>query len=261
MSGSSSRIRTFAWIVLVAALGAACERGDVLAPKDATITLTASPSEVAFDPNNLQQIKVSIAAVVLASGGYPNQGVSVTFTTSVSPAFGFLASNGKPVVTDSDNTARDRLWLNPGAPASVTVTATSGGLTKDVTITTSLGACTNEAPVADAGADQTDLDNALNTEFTVSLNGASSTGGSSTYTNDFYSWDCGNGTSGAEDSSHQNDARYAVCTYEATKSPQSWTVTLTVKSDPICDVSNHCVCQKVDTDTMTVTNTVPTRTP
>jgi hypothetical protein len=260
MNGKSNLVLATGLIVLVAAFAPACDKGEVLAPKDATITLTAIPTQVVFEAVNPKEKHVSLTAQVLASGGYPQPGVAVRFAAAV----GDLASNGLPVTTNVNSVALDVLTLQPGAPASVDVTAASGSLSQKVTISTSSAACTNLAPTANAGADQTLLTHPLGT-FTVNLDGSGSTGGSSTYDDQHYIWDCGPGGVLGSDPNHLNDSRYATCTYTATVTvtPQSWTVTLTVKTDPICDNSTPpvCGCQKSATDTMKVTNTAPAVTP
>jgi hypothetical protein len=261
MNGKSKRARTFGLIVMVAALAGACEKGEVLAPTDSTMTLTADKTEVVFGLD-LQPVNVKLTAQVLASGGYPNQGVSVRF--SVSTSKGTLASGGQSVVTNSDNVAQDTLTLRPDAPSSVTVTATSGDLSKTLTITTSSAACTNSPPVANAGADSLGNTKARNTPFPLDLDGSGSTDfGSAKRDSDHYAWDCGNGASGtATVTDHLGDYRYAQCTYTqtATTASQSWTVKLTVTNDGICDTSTPpiCICKKSAVDTATVTNTPPT---
>lgn len=138
MSGNNNRARALGLVVAIAALAGACENSSVIAPKDATMTLAANPAQVTFSTTDDHKT-VALSAQVLASGGFPQAGVAVTFSTNAPTDTARLASNGQPVNTNSDSTARDTLTLLPDAPTSIDVTATSGSLSQKVTITKSVG--------------------------------------------------------------------------------------------------------------------------
>ncbi len=138
MSSNQQWVRGAALIFVAVMFAGSCENGDVLAPTDSTMTVTAVPTNVVFAVEDTHK-DVQISALVLAPGGYPQKGVAVTFSTIATAAEGTLRSGGAPVTTDNNSIAHDVLTLTALAPASIDITATSGSLTKTVTIAKTLG--------------------------------------------------------------------------------------------------------------------------
>ncbi len=136
-------------ILLAAGFLSGCEKGQVLAPTDASLTVTASPQTVIFGSAALpdenptlagEQHKSVITARILGKDGYPEQGVAITFS-SVSGTFdaqkaGVATTTGK---TDANSVAQATLWVGASDPTSIDVTALSGGLSQKVTLTKSRG--------------------------------------------------------------------------------------------------------------------------
>jgi len=134
MSGRRNLARVTGLILVAIAISGGCEESDVLAPKDSTMTLTAYPNSLDF-PEGTTELSVTLTAQVLASGGFPQQGVAVRFTSTA----GDLDSGGEAIKTDWNSVAQDVLTVYPEDPTTIDVTATSGTLSKTVTISKSGG--------------------------------------------------------------------------------------------------------------------------
>jgi hypothetical protein len=155
-------------------------------------------------------------------------GITVFFSSTTG---GVLAHGASGVSTHSDGRAIDVLTLAPGAPASITVTATSAALTKTVTVgTTGAGVCgLNTAPTVKIDPNPTTAPEKTGSNTTVSVT-LNSTGtiDLQTDTEDLtYSWNCGAGGSptGATTDDH------VVCTYTYKATDEIYSVTLTVTDD------------------------------
>lgn len=207
------------------ALATGCEDTPLTAGKDFKMTVVASPSTVDFPPGDTNDVDVEIFATIVSDTSVPQAGLTVLFTTSsnASP----LESQGQGRETDGTGIARDTLHVQSDAPASITVTASSGALTKTVTVTkTVTGVCdANSAPTAviapstipafPAGATGT-------THATPTLLGTASHDDESGWS---YLWDCGGGTS----PSLTDDQ--VICTYTYGAAATQHTITLVVTDD------------------------------
>jgi hypothetical protein len=173
-------------LVLLAATIGGCERGDVLAPSDGSIILTANPSNVTLDQNNPDNFAlVEITAQVFEAGGFTASNVTLAFTTTG----GQLASGGAELRTDENGVATDTLTIRPGDPDAVTVTVRSGVLTQSVTVT--VNCPDNPAPIAViVPSGPTALVGPPSSTVTITLDGSSSSDGDGIAE---YAWSCGNG--------------------------------------------------------------------
>jgi PKD repeat protein len=157
----------------------------------------------------------------------------VAFSTTTG---GSLLHGSSGVTTHSDGRAIDVLTVQPGAPASITVTATSAALTKTVMIaTTAGGVCAgNTPPTASIVPSSTQLIPAgsVTTHPTVHF---SSTVFDLENEVQTYSWDCGNGTSAVT-------TDQVTCTYDyVLATAKTYTVTLTVTDGGL---NGHSECIK-----------------
>lgn len=138
-------------LLLLAALALAvgCEDSGVVAPSDGQMILSANPATVVIDDEAGEtEGQSTITAQLFDAGGYPLQGVDVTFTTSS----GSLASAPPgetpiPVVTNASGIARDVLTLTPADDATIDVEARSGTLSASVAVALSVGS-DNTPPTA-----------------------------------------------------------------------------------------------------------------
>jgi adhesin/invasin len=129
MSSNKHLFRAAGLILLAIATCGSCEKGEVLAPAESTIVLTAVPNPATFPPG-VKTKEVTIEARLRTKEGFPQQGVNVTFTTT---SLGTLTPTS--AVTNSDSIATAKLTLLDSDPDSVDVAATSGGITQTVKIT------------------------------------------------------------------------------------------------------------------------------
>jgi hypothetical protein len=128
-------------------LAGGCEDSPLTAGSDWTLTVTANPGSVSFDPNSGATTQdVDLAAIVTNAKGVPQSGITVYFTASI-PG---LASGVKGVKTDAAGVAHDSLHVtlaNVGSATSISATGSSAALKQSVTITVSTNAI-NKPPVA-----------------------------------------------------------------------------------------------------------------
>jgi hypothetical protein len=213
-------------LLLVAATIGGCEKGQVLAPSDATLTLTASPSNLSA-PVGDGFATSTIEARVYGAAGFPESNVAVTFSTSG----GKLSSGGAPVDTDGSGVAKDTLILHEGdvatLPATFTVTAQSGTLTGTATVT--VGCPGNVTPVAviTGSATGVDASGPITTTVSVDLDGVGSTDSDGSIVS--YVWTCGNGDVATESTSSTVTCIY---TTPATSGLETtYTATLVVKDN------------------------------
>jgi hypothetical protein len=232
---------------LVAAVAPGCEKGDVLAPPDSTMTLTAIPSNVELDQSNPDTFAdVTIEARILNSAGFPASEVDVVFSTTG----GQLTSGGAVVQTNGSGVALDTLRIRAGDPDSITVTARSGSVTQTTTIT--VNCPDNEPPVAviTVTSGSTSLSGAAGVPVSIGLSGTSSTDVETAIAS--YAWDCGNGTTGAGST--------ITCSYtvlDSIQDPdgvQTYTATLTVTDEGTGTVPFTCQATSLPASlTITVT--------
>ena len=143
-------MRTFMKASMIAAFLAAlaaatgCEDSPIAIGKDFKMYLLANPSSVEVDPNNIPDPPPTstIVATIVNGSGVPQKGIDVFFITTS----GTLASNARPVTTDSSGYAYDVLTINPTGPAETTVTATATSLTQSVKVTKTGGICSTNVP-------------------------------------------------------------------------------------------------------------------
>jgi hypothetical protein len=165
MKGRENWVQTLGLIVLVAAFAGACEKSEVLAPTDATIVLTAIPNPVGFSAGVTSKTVV-LEARLRTADGFPQQGVTVQFTTTA----GTLDPD--TVKTNVDSIATTELILAVTDPNSVDVKATSGGSTQTVTITKKLeGVAPSDGTLALSGPANVTIDpsNGGETQKTISV--------------------------------------------------------------------------------------------
>ena len=111
---------------------AACENDETIAPAGATITLTANPAQVVL-VEGIQAVPVTILATVRNSNGsaLPDQDVRFSTTSGV-----LTPQAGLPVSTDNLGNATCTLT---GATTGPQITATSGTVTANITLTAATG--------------------------------------------------------------------------------------------------------------------------
>lgn len=258
-------------VLLVGVLTASCEdTQDLLAPKDGTIAVTANPGRVVLDPN------------LVGAPTDPETGDLIGFTTVIVQVFdkdgrivpnavihlssegGVLGSTPAPgapptnLTTDVNGRVVDSLTVSERDPSSVKVTARSGTLSGTGTVTVELLGCTNTAPVAKAGDDQS-VDGEVEPSIVI-LDGSESTDAETAAADLRLSWDCGNGTSPSPDPDQPSAfPGIAACEYESsTTEDKIYTATLTVTDTGNAD-SGSCV--KSATDTVRITVKKRTTTP
>jgi hypothetical protein len=178
-------------LVLVAAGIGGCEKGDVLAPADATLTLTASPSNIALDQGSSDTFAdVTLEARIINSAGFPASEVEVTFSST-----GGQFVTATEVETNGSGVALSTLRVRGSDPDAITATARSGSLTSDALIT--VNCPDNTAPVAviTITSGSTNLSGPAGVPVSIGLSGTSSTDAETEIAE--WAWDCGNGTTGA----------------------------------------------------------------
>ncbi len=119
---------------LVVLFNLGCEDSDVLAPADATLSLSANPGTVVIDIEAGEDSGTSVlTARLFDATNFPLQNVPVEFSTSA----GVLssASLGSPPETDANGVVRDTLTVQLGDDLEIDVTAQSGSLVASVTVT------------------------------------------------------------------------------------------------------------------------------
>ena len=232
---TSSRITGTALITLglLAAISGGCEKGDILAPSDGVMTLTAIPNNVALDQSNPDTFAdVKLEARIVNAAGFPASDVEVRFTTTG----GQLLSGGATVKASGSGVAEDTLRIRAGDPTSITVTATSGSVTQTTTVTVN---CPDNSPpeaVITVTSGSTSLSGAAGVPVSVTLDGTSSFDDETPIAT--YAWDCGNGTTGA--------GTTITCSYtvlDSTQDPdgiQNYTVSLTVTDEGTGTVPFTC---------------------
>ena len=232
-------------LALLAALFSGCEDSGVIAPSDGSIVLTANPSAVIVDPGGSPpEGSTTITAVVFDKGGTPQQNITLLFSTSagkiVSAADG--TTEVQSAKTNSSGIALVKLVVSESDPDSITVTASSSILVKEITVTKSIfNACAgNAAPVAvilglDSRTQQADAFGSA----TVPLDGTGSSDDNNSIVD--YVWICGNGVSAVE----IGDGSTATCKYQLIgTTARSFTASLNVKDE----------CQHVSAaDSVTIT--------
>jgi hypothetical protein len=234
---------------LLAAIAPGCEKGDVLAPPDATMTLTAVPSNVELDQSNPDAFAdVVIEARILNSAGFPASEVEVVFSATG----GQLTSGGATVVSNGSGVALDTLRVRGGDPDSITVTARSGSVSQTTTVT--VNCPDNDPPTAviTITSGSTTLSGAAGVPVSISLSGDTSFDNETEIAE--YAWDCGNGTTGAGST--------ITCSYtvpDVIQEPdgvQEFTVSLTVTDEGTGTVPFSCQATSVPaTLAITVTRT------
>ena len=139
--------RTRSALALLAAglvlLLAGCEDSGITAPADGSVVIRANPSTVIIDPSSTVEDPPGsgnfvpqtsgtsqITAQIFNADGAPQQGVSVSFTTTG----GVLASANQVRVTDANGTARDTLTLRTTDQGEVEVTAASAAISSKVAV-------------------------------------------------------------------------------------------------------------------------------
>ena len=234
---------------LLALLSGGCEKGDVLAPSDSVMTLTAIPANIELDQSNPDTFAdVVIEARIINAAGFPASGVDVTFSTS-----GGQFVTDAAVTTNGSGVAQVTLRVRGSDPSSITVTARSGSVTQTVTVTVNCPDNTPPVAVITVTSGSTTLSGAAGVPVTIGLSGTSSTDAETAIAS--YAWDCGNGTTGAGST--------ITCSYtvlDSTQDPdgiQNYTVSLTVTDEGTGSVP--FTCQQTSTPaTLAVT---VTRTP
>lgn len=137
MSSNGNLARAAGLILVAAAISGGCENSEILAPSDSTMVVTASPNPAIFrETDNV--LPVTLDARVRTKDGYPQQGVAVTFETTAGTFVPQTVTTMMTVETDNNSIASVTLTLDRTDPDSVDVTATSGSVTKKVTITKQL---------------------------------------------------------------------------------------------------------------------------
>ncbi len=131
------------------AIASGCEDSPVTAGKDFTMGLVATPSTVVIDPpHGINEADATIVATVLNATGAPQTGLTVYFSNTS----GVLASGTAGVLTNANGIATDVLTVRSEDTAEITITATSGTLSKTVEVTKAT-AVVNRPPVAAIVAD------------------------------------------------------------------------------------------------------------
>jgi hypothetical protein len=125
------RLSGIATLAALAVLAGSCESNNVLAPKGTTILMTANPPRVVFDPADTAPIHVTVTAELMDENGYPKTGIAVVFSTTG----GTLASEGRPIETDTNSIASDDLLVAVDSPNSIEVKAQSGTISGTITLT------------------------------------------------------------------------------------------------------------------------------
>jgi hypothetical protein len=136
-----------------------CDDPGITAPPDGTILITANPGTVVINQEAGEDSgQTSILAQVYDAANFPVEGASVTLVTTG----GTLASAGEPgsdpipLTADINGVVTDTLTLTVADDPSVTVSAKSGTLISDVTVTKTLN-MGDIAPVAVADAEPVNL--------------------------------------------------------------------------------------------------------
>ncbi|HJQ98391.1 MAG TPA: Ig-like domain-containing protein, partial [Candidatus Polarisedimenticolaceae bacterium] len=135
-----ARVLVGALVLGVAAVSIGCEDTPFTAGEDWTISVEANPSVVTLEDDETPSTSTITATVVNATG-VAQSGVSVSFT----PAGGTLSPS--LVETDGAGRATTTLTIGSSDPDSIKVTATSGAVSGDATVTKSTAEST--LPVAD----------------------------------------------------------------------------------------------------------------
>lgn len=226
------------------ALATGCEDSPLFAGKDFKMTLVAEAGDVVAG-----NATWNIVAIVVNDTSVPQHGITVAFSATNG---GSLEHGSSGDTTDSNGRAVDVLTVEPGAPASITVTATSAALTKSVTITTTgAGLCDINTPPTAAinpAADFALPPKGTGTNTTVStpsLSGTSSTDLQTPSGSLIYSWDCGGGTSPSLTEDH------VICTYTYQAAGAPYVITLTVTDRGL--VGHESECEQTGSASLTVT--------
>lgn len=221
------------------ALATGCEDTPLLAGKDFKMTLVAEEDPAAAEPT------WNIIASVVNDTNVAQSGITVFFSTTNG---GSLLHGSQGVSTHSDGRAVDVLTLLPGAPTSITVTATSAALTKTVTITTTgAGICDINTPptaVIVPSGTQTLPAGVTGTAHDLLLDGTQSTDLQTLGANLHFLWDC-------QGSNSLKTTPTATCTYTNGATEGNFTVTLTVTDDGL--VGHESECELTATATIDVT--------
>jgi hypothetical protein len=207
------------------ALATGCEDTPLFAGKDFKMTLVAE---------NQDAVTWDVVATVVNDANEPQPGITVAFSSS---SGGTLLHGSSGVSTHSDGRAIDVLTVQEGAPASITVTATSAALTKTVTITTSAGGVCNinsppDAAILPSGT-QTLPDGVMGASHDLVLDGTTSFDLQTPSENLHYLWDC-------QGSNSLKTTPTATCTYTNGSVEGHFTVTLTVTDDGLVDHESEC---------------------
>lgn len=126
----------------------ACEDSDLLAPSTGQIILRATPSQVIIDvAGGASEGATTVSAQIFDEGGFPLEGISVTFSTDA----GTLADLNA-VETDENGIARTTLTFTINDPTVATVSAFSATLSDAISIGWTVIAG-NQQPFADIEVD------------------------------------------------------------------------------------------------------------
>jgi hypothetical protein len=193
---------------------------------------------------NEDEVTWNIVATVVNDTNVPQPGITVAFSST---SGGSLLHGTSGVSTRSDGRAIDVLTVQSGAPASITVTATSAALTKTVTITTSVGGVCNinsppDAQIVPSGT-QTLPEGVSGTAHDLVLDGTTSSDLQTPSENLHYLWDC-------QGSNSLKTTPTATCTYTNGAVEGHFTVSLTVTDEGL--VGHESECQLTDSTSIDV---------
>lgn len=129
--------------VALAGVLVGCEDSGLTAPADGSIIIRANPSTIVIDPSSTVEDPPGsgnfvpqtsgtsqITAQVFDADGKPQQGISVSFTTTG----GALASNNQVRKTDANGIAQDTITLRTTDSSEVEVTAASSSINSKVVV-------------------------------------------------------------------------------------------------------------------------------
>ncbi len=139
---------------LVVLFNLGCEDSDVLAPADATLSLSANPGTVVIDIEAGEDSGTTIlTARLFDATNFPLQNVPVEFSSSA----GVLSSASlpEPPETDANGVVRDTLTVELGDDLDIDITAQSGSLVATVTVTVDPDTG-NDQPTAEIDVDPPD---------------------------------------------------------------------------------------------------------
>lgn len=224
-------------LVILAVLLGGCKDTDLLAPSGGTIQLTANPQTIVFD-SGLDYGLTTLTAQVFDENSQPQENVIVTFATEA----GVLASGGTPITTNANGFARDTLRVSASDPASITVTAQSGTVSKTVDV--SVPCPGNDSPVAEAGSPP----GSAVADTDITLNG-SATDTETPSAELTFVWNCGTGGTTGDPNSAT-----VICRY-STADPKTATLTVTDDGRATAGGAPNSRCELSDSDTVTFTVT------